>query len=278
MGHLREVFSSRELIANLVLREVRGQYKRTVLGRLWSLASPLSAMLVYTFVFAYIFRIQPDPGDPSGLDVFALWLLCGLLPWTFFATSVTAALGSIVDNSGLVTKVFFPRLVLPISAVLTKAYNWGFEMVVLGLALIVVGAFIWPWIPLVILAMVLLALFSMGLGFALAIANVHFRDTQYFVTVLMQIWMYLTPIVYPVSLVTALSDDVGGILGTPLRVMDLYQLNPLYHFVLIFRSLLYDNTWPDAANVLGALAWTVVALGLGYWVFIRNEKRLAEAL
>ncbi len=88
MGYLKEVFGSRELLANLTLREIRGQYKRTIFGQLWSLANPLAAMVVYTFVFAFIFRVHPDPGVPSGLNVFALWLLCGLLPWTFFQNVV----------------------------------------------------------------------------------------------------------------------------------------------------------------------------------------------
>ena len=85
MNYFKELFASRELLVNLTLREVKGKYKRTIFGQLWSLANPLAAMLIYTFVFSFIFRVQPDPGDPSGINVFAVWLLCGLLPWMFFA-------------------------------------------------------------------------------------------------------------------------------------------------------------------------------------------------
>jgi hypothetical protein len=88
MAYLKEVLASRELLANLTLREIRGKYKRTVFGQLWSLANPLALMLIYTFVFAFIFRITPSPGDPSGLNVFAVWLLCGLLPWTFVSNVI----------------------------------------------------------------------------------------------------------------------------------------------------------------------------------------------
>ena len=88
MRYLKEVLASRELLANLTLREIRGQYKRTIFGQLWSLVNPLASMLVYTLVFAFILRVEPEAGDPSGLDIFAVWLLCGLLPWAFFSNVV----------------------------------------------------------------------------------------------------------------------------------------------------------------------------------------------
>lgn len=278
MGYVRELLAARELLVNLMLRDIRGKYKRTVFGRLWSLATPLVSMLVYTFVFGFIFRIRPAAGDPSGLDVFALWLLCGLLPWTFFATAVNAATASLVENAPLITKVYFPRLVLPISAVFTTSYNWAFEMLVLSVALVVVGAFIWPWLPFALLMMMLLALFASGVGLALSIANVHFRDTQYFMALVFQVWMYLTPIVYPISLVQTQSDSVGPLFGSGITVLDIYSANPMLHFVTVFRNLLYDNRWPDPTNVVWCIGWTIAALAIGLLVFIRHEKRLAEAL
>src|SRR5690348_10680339 len=102
MRYLKEVLSARELLANLVLRETRGRYKRTIFGQLWSLVNPLALMVIYTFVFGFIFRIQPEPGNPSGLDIFALWLLCGLLPWTFLANVINNGVASLVDNANLI--------------------------------------------------------------------------------------------------------------------------------------------------------------------------------
>src|SRR5450830_2139978 len=110
MNYLREVWASRELLFNLTSREVRGQYKRTIFGQLWSLANPLALMLIYTFVFGLIFRSNPRPGDPSGLDVFALWLLCGLLPWTFFSSVINSGAGSLLANANLIQKVSFSRI------------------------------------------------------------------------------------------------------------------------------------------------------------------------
>src|SRR3546814_661038 len=114
MGYIRDVVGARELLANLTIREIKGKYRRTVFGQLWSLVNPLVLMLIYTFVFAFIFRVSPPPGSPSGLDIFPLWLLCGLLPWIFFSNVVSLGTGSIVDNAPLIQKVYFPRLVLPL--------------------------------------------------------------------------------------------------------------------------------------------------------------------
>lgn len=278
MRYLREVFGARELLTNLVSREVKGKYRRTVLGQLWSLANPLALMVIYTFVFGLIFRSNPEPGDPSGLDVFALWLLCGLLPWIFFSTVLTLGAGSLVSNAGLIQKVYFTRIVLPLSVVGSTAYSWGFEMLVLVIALSIVGGFVLPWIPVLVLVMVMLAVFAAGLALMLAVANVYFRDTQYFLTILLQIWMYLTPIIYPTSLVQKASDDVGGLFGTPITIAGIYSVNPMDHYVTVFRQVLYDNRWPDPAEVLICLAWAVGAFLVGMIVFRRNEKNLAEAL
>jgi ABC-2 type transport system permease protein len=278
MRYFREVLGARELLANLTLREIRGKYKRTIFGQLWSLANPLALMLIYTLVFGFILRVSPNPGDPSGLDVFALWLLCGLLPWTFFANVVNQGLGSIVANAGLIQKVYFTRIVLPLSMVGASAYNWLFEMGVLVIALAIAGSFVWPWLPLLLVLMALLTVFATGIALLLAVANVYFRDTQYFLTILLQIWMYLTPIIYPLSLVENESAKVGGLFGTPITVAGIFELNPMLHFVEIFRNLLYDNRWPQPVEWLICLGWAVGVTVLGLLVFRRNERRLAELL
>ena len=277
MNYLKEVFASRELLFNLTQREVKGKYKRTVFGQLWSLVNPLALMLTYSLVFAFIINVTPDKGDPSGLDIFPLWLLCGLLPWTFFASVLGAGVGSIVANAGLVQKVYFSRIVLPLSTVGSTAYNWLFEMAVLVVALSIFGAFVLPWIPLVIVAMVLLTLFAAGVSLLLSVANVHFRDTQNFVNILLPIWMYLSPVIYPVSLVQTQSDRIGDLVFG-IRIVDIYRLNPMENFIGLFRQLMYDNRFPDAQLWISCLAWSVVMLTLGTLVFRRSEKNLAELL
>jgi ABC-2 type transport system permease protein len=279
MRYLKEVFSSRELLANLTLREVRGKYKRTIFGQLWSLANPLALVVIYTIVFAFILRITPDRGDPSGLDVFAVWLLCGLLPWTFFTNVVSAGAGSLVANAGLIQKVSFSRIVLPLSLVGSSFYNWLFEMGVLVVLLLIIGGLgVLPWLPLVVVIMVLLAVFASGVALMLAIANVYFRDTQYFLSIILQLGTYLAPIIYPSSLVATQSDRVGYLFGTQLTVEFLYNLNPMVHFLEVFRNLLYDQRFPLIEEWLICLVWAAASLAVGLFVFQRNERKLAEAL
>lgn len=278
MHYIKEVFGARELLGNLMMREIRGKYKRTIFGQLWSLANPLALMLIYTFVFSFILRIEPEAGNPSGLDIFALWLLCGFLPWMFFANVVSQALGSIVSNAALVQKVYFTRVVLPLSIVGSTGYNWLFEMGVLVIALSVVGAFVLPWVPLLLIIMVLLAVFASGIALMLSIANVYFRDTEYFIGIVLQLWMYLTPIIYPASLIETESSKLGGLLGTSITVADVYHLNPMEHFVNVFRQLLYDNRWPDTSEWIICVCWATVSIVAGVIVFRLNERKLAEAL
>ena len=278
MKYVKEVWGSRELLFNLTSREVRGKYKRTVFGQLWSLANPLALMLIYSLVFGLLIKSNPLPGNPSHLNVFALWLLCGLLPWTFFSAVVTNGAASLVGNSGLIEKVSFSRIVLPLSAVAAVAYNWLFEMAVLLIAISIAGGFVLPWIPLLIIVMALLAVFAAGVALIFSIANVYFRDTQYLLGIVLQLGMYLTPIIYPIERVAAASDHQGSFLGTPFTILGLYDLNPMVHFVALFRQLIYDNRFPDPVEWLICLCWALASLGIGMLVFRKNERNLAETL
>ncbi|MDQ1550931.1 MAG: hypothetical protein QOD50_353 [Actinomycetota bacterium] len=278
MNDLRENWRSRELLLNLTLREIKGKYKRTVFGQLWSLANPLALMLIYTVVVGLIFRVKPAPGDPSGLHVYALWLLCGLLPFTFVSSVINAGLRSLVSNAGLIQKVYFTRIVLPLSTVGSVGYTWLFEMGVLVIAVSIAGAFVLPWIPGLLLIMVILAIFAAGIGLMLSIANVYFRDTEHFISIVLQIWMYFSPIIYPVTLIDGPSKKIGGLLGTNITLADIYRLNPLEHFVEVFRNLLYDNRWPAATEWYICAGWAIASLAIGMFVFRRNERNLAETL
>ncbi|MDA7565877.1 ABC transporter permease [Pontimonas sp.] len=278
MSYVGEIWSSRELLQNLTNREVRGKYRRTALGQLWSLANPIAAILIYTFIFSFIFRLPAQVGDPSGLNNYALWLVCGLLPWLFFNRVLTLGTDALVSNAGLIQKVYFPRIVLPLALANATFFTWILEMAVLAITLSLLGSFVLPWVPLVALFMVVFALFAVGLAMVFSIINVYFRDLAYLLTIVLQFWFYLTPILYPVELVATQSDQLGGLVGTPVTLVDIYSLNPVLGFIEIFRNLLYDNRLPDTATVLVALGWTVAALGAGLLVYARKEKQLAELL
>jgi ABC-type polysaccharide/polyol phosphate export permease len=272
VNYLRELWASRELLSNLVMREVKGKYRRTFFGQLWSLINPLATMLVYTVVFSFIFRARPSIGDPSGLDVYPLWLMSGLLPWMFFTRVVSGGLASITGNASLIKKVYFPRMNLPFAVTGATGFTWINEMLLLSVILSLFGAFVLPWIPLVIIFMILLALFATGVAMVLAIVTVHFRDAQHFTAIALQMMMYLTPIIYPISLVESAAKEHGQFL------FDLYRINPMERFVAVFRNLLYDNRFPELSDVLWCVCWALGMFAIGFFVFKRNERKLAVLL
>lgn len=272
MRYFQRLIASHELLANLVLREVRGKYRRTFFGQLWSLLNPLASMVVYTIVFAIIIRAQPPPGDPSGLDAYPLWLLAGLLPWHFFAHSVTGGISSIISNGSLIKKVYFPRALLPLANTGSNGFTFLVELGVLSVAILIFGGFVLPWLPLVLVFVVLLAMFSVGVGMLLAILNVHFRDVQHFTAIVLQLWLYLSPIIYPIRLVESAAERHGE------WILTLYRLNPMERFIAVFRSLLYDIRWPAVDDVLWCVGWAFAAFAVGFAVFHRYEKKLAELL
>lgn len=280
MTALQEVRDSRELLVNLTMREVRSKYKRTALGQLWSLLNPIANLAIFSVVFGVLLRADPPVGKPSGLDVFALWLAAGLLPWLFFSGAVLTGMNSLLVNSNLIKKVYFPRELLVTSAVLSFVVTFALELGVLMVLLLAFGAMPLPWLPLIVVAVLLLTAFALGLALVLSICYAYFRDTTYLMTLVFQFWFYLTPIVYPPTLIDDTVAARGGLqpLGVELPVGRLYNLNPMTRFTNLFRSLLYDNALPTWQDWLGALLSTVVALVLGVAVFRRFSRRLVEEL
>src|SRR6195952_4898445 len=269
--------ASKEILSNLTMREVRGKYKRSFLGQAWSLLNPIASLTIYTIVFGFVLKATPPPGEPSGIDVFTLWLACALLPWNFFSATMNGGMNALLGNANLVQKVYFPRYTLVVSNMLAGLVTFGFELLVLAVIAVVLGSAIWIWIPLVLVFVALLAAFGLGIGLMLSIANVYFRDTAQFIGILMQVWFYATPIVYPVTLIAATQVEWEA-KGNNFPLVWFYQLNPMERFVQIFRDLLYDNRlppWDDMAYCVGA---TAVSLGLGAWVFAKYQGKIAEEL
>lgn len=268
----------RELFVNLTLREVRGKYRRTVLGNFWSMLNPLASMIIYTAVFSILLRVQPEPGDPSGLDVFAIWLMVGLLAWNFMSGGISAGMGAFVNNSALLTKVYFPRWVLVASTVAAAAFTYAIELAVLSAVLLVFGVVVIAWIPGILLTGLLIGVFAYGLGLALAVLNVYFRDTQHFVAILLQVWFYLTPIVYPPQLIADTQQRILDEQGLDVPLGTLYELNPMLHFIEVMRAFMYDNRLPDPTDVVICFVAAGLSLLLGIAVFRRFSGRVVEEL
>ncbi|MFC0646421.1 ABC transporter permease [Cellulomonas phragmiteti] len=270
----------RELLINLTMREVKGRYKRTALGNLWSLINPIATMVVYTVVFGVFMRVEIEPSR-TGLHVFALWLMCALIPWTFFSAALMTGLNSIVANANLVKKVFFPREVLVASSVFALDVTTAIELGVLVVALTLFGQMLLPWLPMVVVLLILLTAMALGFALMLSVANVYFRDTEHFVAILLQIWLYATPIIYPLSLVRRAEGDLNGWLaqhGLSFPLVAFWELNPMLHFTQAFRAVLYEETWPSQTDMIWCVSSAAIVLFIGWRVFRRFEPRMAEEL
>lgn len=271
---LADLRGSRELLVNLTQREVRGKYKRSVLGQAWSLVNPLAQVLVLTLVFSRFLRIPPDVGDPSGLSSFALQLLAGLLPWTFFSGALSTGAGSLLGNANLVKKVYFPREVLVASTVLALVVSFGTELfVLLTVVLLVGGPGVLPGLLAVPVLVAALTAFGLGIALALSVANVYFRDTAQFLGIALQVWFYLTPVIYTLSYVQKADIELLGV-----QAQTFLGLNPLTHFVEGFRNVFYDFRFPSPGNLAFVVLAGAVSLAVGSSVFSRYEGRLAEEL
>ncbi len=274
MATFSELSGSRELMVNLTLRELRGKYKRSVLGWTWSLLNPLATMAIFTIVFQFFLRIDVPPGEPSGLDSFAFYLLIGLLPWNFLSNALNGSMGALVGNANLIKKVYFPREVLVGATVVSWVVSLLIEMAVLAVALLIVGNFVIPWLVPILLLIAIQTVFVMGVGLALSVLNVYYRDVQHLLSILLQLWFYATPIVYPMTLVPRTAD----VFGYELPVRTLYGLNPMVRFVEAYRDCLYDLRFPPAADLAFLTVVAVVTLVAGAAIFARLEPKLAEEL
>ena len=266
---VRDAVARRELLWNLTLRELRGRYKRTALGFGWSLLNPLATMVIFTFVFSYVLKITPPPGDPSGLDVFAVWLLCGLLPWTYFSTAASTSMGSMIAGANLVTKVYFPREQLVFAGIGSLLITHLIEMALLCVVLLILGNMVLPWLPVLLVIIVLLTLFITGISLVLAALNVYFRDLTHLWGIVATAWFYATPVVYPISLVEERNSPTLDFI---------YGLNPMTRFVEATRRVLYDLRMPTAATFGYLVVMAVVTFAVGVWVFGRLSPRFAEEL
>lgn len=262
---LRTLFHYRELIVNLALRELKARYKNTVLGFFWSLLNPLGMMLVFTAVFTVFMR--------SKIENFPIYALCGLLPWNYFSAAVMGSVNTIVSNANLVTKVYFPREVLPIATVLANLVNFLLTLVVLFAALLLVRAPFNPWLWLLPVVILIQSAFILGLAFILSTLNVFYRDTLMVMDVAMLAWFFLTPIFYPLEELPR-SYQIGTVELDLHRLM--YILNPMASIINTYRDLLYRGYRTDFDFFVRTATTAFLVLIVGYWFFCKYSNRFGE--
>ena len=256
---LGEVWRHRELLQFLVWRDVKVRYKQTVLGAGWAVLQPLLTMIVFTVVFGRLAKV-PSDGLPYPIFAFA-----GLLPWQMFAFALTESTNSLVASQAVITKVYFPRLIVPLAAIAVAVLDFGIAFTVLVAMMVWYGVGLRSAVVFLPLFLGLTILTAMAAGLWLSALNARYRDVRYAVPFLTQIWLFLSPIAYPASLV-------------PEKFRWLYGLNPLAGPVEGFRWALLGSPAPEPAMMAASAAVVIGLLAGGLVYFRKTERTIADVI
>lgn len=266
-----EIWAFRGLTRNLVARELKAKYKRSLLGWIWSLINPATTILVYTLVFSVIFRAEVPTAGNGTLESFSLFLFTALVLWNFFQGSLMTGMASLVASGDLRRKVYFPVEIPVIASVFANVVQTGIELGVLLAIMIGLGNISWTAI-LILPILMLLGVFTLGLALMVAIANVSYRDVGYLVGVLLNFLLYLTPIIYPLSIVPTDYKVLG------IKVIDMLEANPLTTFVGAARDSLYLLQAPPLSSWVEMVLVSFGVFAAGWAVFRRSAATVVDQL
>jgi lipopolysaccharide transport system permease protein len=262
LANLSSLVRYRGLIQSLVARELKARYRGSVLGFVWSFVNPLLLLLIYSFVFTTVM-----PNNVEGVQPYALFMFCGILPWNWFATSLTDAAGSLIGGGNLIKKVLFPAEVLPLVSVLTNMVHFFLGLPILILFLIIYrhppDGWDLVWFP---IAVFIQLVFTAGLALALAALAAHFRDIRDILANVLTLWFFATPIIYPYFM-----PSVS-------RFLTLFRLNPFYHLAVSYQEILFFGQFGHARSLLLLAALSILVFLGGYWLFDRLRDSFAEAV
>lgn len=258
MKTLKELFDYREMIFSLVRRDLRGRYKGSVLGFLWTFLNPLLQLVVYTIVFSFIMR--------AGIEKFYLFLFVALVPWLFFGTCLSGGASCIWAQQDMVKKIYFPREVLPLSYTISQFVNMALSFLVVFVVLIFSGTGI-NFVALLYLPLIMLIEFVLALGttFMVSALTVYFRDFEYILGILQMAWMYLTPVMYSIDMI-------------PEKYQSIFKLNPMTPVIVAYRDILYYKQIPHIETLLQASILGVFVLVVGFFLFGKLQRNFAEEL
>ena len=263
---LKELYAYRQMIVSLVKKDLRGRYKGSALGFLWTFINPLLQLFVYTIVFQYILA--------RGQDHYAIFLFVALIPWIFFSSSVTGGSSSVLQSKEMVKKIYFPREIMPIANVTSSFVNMLLCFVVIFGVLIIAG---WGFnfVALLYLPLIMIVEYILCLGIALLTSalTVYFRDLEYILGIIMMAWMYLTPVMY--SSGTVLSQMAGTKFE---KYSNLWYLNPMTPIIDAYRDILFNKKVPQISTLLLALGLGLFFVVIGYAVFRKLQRGFAEEL
>ena len=254
ISEVKELFRYRDLLWQLVSRNIKTRYKRSVLGILWTMLNPLLMMMVLTFVFSNLFKFQ--------LPHYATYALAGLALWNFFAQTTTGAMSELIWGGNLMHRIYLPRSIFAVSALGTSLVNLVLTLVPLFVVMLITGTPIRPALLILPLPILLTAMFALGVALTLSRVAAYFADVLEMYQIFLTAWMYLTPIIYPKEIL-------------PPQFRWLFNLNPMYHLMEIFRAPLLIGWLAGPKTVLASLAAAVVTLAFGWWYFSRKADELA---
>jgi lipopolysaccharide transport system permease protein len=257
--HLRTLAGYTDLLYTLSLHRISVRYKQTVAGVLWAVLQPLLMMVIFTIVFSKLARI-PSEGVP-----YALFAYTALLPWTLFSTAVANGTNSLVTHTQLITKVYFPREILPVTYLVAALFDFVMGLVVLALLMAWYRVAITPYLLAVIPLLALLCAWALAVMLVLAAVQVRFRDVGVALPVIVQLWMFASPVIYPLSVV-------------PLRWRWWYDLNPMTGIIAAFRDALLQRPIGDVRALQAAIVVSAVVLPIAYAFFKRAEATMADVI
>lgn len=258
METLKEIFEYRQMIFSLVKKDLRGRYKGSVLGFLWTFINPLMQLMVFTMVFSVILR--------SDIEKYYLFLFVALIPWNFFSSCLSGGARSVLNEQSMVTKIYFPREVLPISYVTSGFINMLYCFIVVFIVVIFSGIKIYPPALLCLIPVMLIEyVMALGVTFFTSAVTVYFRDFEHIMGVIGMAWQYLTPVMYPMSWV-------------PDKLLFIFNMNPMTHVILAYRDILYYGKVPDMSTLVRAVVFAFAILLVGSFTFKILKKRFAEEM
>lgn len=257
MQIFKELYNYREFLKTSIKKEFRGKYKKSFLGVLWSFLNPLFQLLIYAMVFPFILK--------NNVDNYTIFLIVALMPWNFFNMTILQSAASIVANGGIIKKVYFPREILPISTATSNLLNFLITGIIVFAALLISGIGIGTSVLVLPLIIIIQYILQLGLAFIFSSITVYVRDVEYLLNVFMMLMFYLCPIVYSADMI-------------PARFLPIFKLNPMFHIISYYRTILYDKQIPNISHVFILLIACLIILIIGYLIFQKCKKRFAEEL
>ena len=248
---VEKIYRYRWLLQQLVNRDLKVKYKRSYLGYLWSLLNPLLMMFVVSLVFSHVFRFE--------IENFALYLLCGQVMFNFFSESTSMAMNSILQNAGLIKKVYVPKYILPLAKVCSSFVNLLWSLLAVLIMFLVYRIPFYVTTPLAIIPLIYVFLISYGVGLFMSVLATYFRDMVHLYGVFLQALMYLTPLFYPADIL-------------PEKILLLVKCNPMYHIVTYFRDVALYGNFPSLRDNLVCILFCALSLLLGGYVFRKYQK------